>query len=191
MIDSRRLHSYEVPHGVLAWLPSPSDGLMHMHWGRGGTCFLGEPIYFSRFWNGGDLPESTALHLRVAPCRRSKKPPSQGAAFPPLAGGQGNYRGRGRQNGRAVRGLEDGGWDGARGRTEQAYRNGTGREKERGRGAAAGPTVKGRRKGGRISTQQKRRSPVCLCGVSCAFACRRPTLLGKTSKEGRTQRRTR
>ena len=119
------------------------------------------------------------------------------ARLSPLAGGQGNYRGAAEKDGPSAGWRMEHGWDGARGRTEQAYRNGTGREKERKRKGSGGgggrPTVKARRKGGgrRISTQQKRRSPVCLCGVSCAFACRRPPLLGKTSKEGRTQRRTR
>ena len=170
---------------------------MHMHWDRGGTCFLGEPFCLSRFWNGGDLPEIAARHLRVARCRRSKKPPCQARrGFPLSQADREITAGPQKRTGRP----RVGGWsmDGTglvAEPTEQAYRNGTGREKERkrkGSGGGGRPTVKARRKGARrISTQQKRRSPVCLCGVSCAFACRRPPLLGKTSKEGRTQLRTR
>ena len=110
------------------------------------------------------------------------------ARLSPLAGGQGNYRGAAEKDGPSAGWRMEHGWDGARGRTEQAYRNGTGREKERkrkGSGGGGRPTVKARRKGGG-SLRSRKEGPPSVCGVSCAFACRRPPLLGKTSKEGRS-----
>ena len=142
---------------------------MHMHWDRGGTCFLGEPFCLSRFWNGGDLPEIAAWHLHVARCRRSKKPPCQARrGFPLSQADREITAGPQKRTGRP----RVGGWsmDGTTGLVAEPSRpigmGREGRKKERGRGAAAAGgrllRPEEREGGRRISTQQKRRSPVCL-----------------------------
>ena len=119
----------------------------------------------------------------------------QGAAFPSRR--RTGKLPRGRRKGRAVRGLEDGAWMGRGSWPNQPSRpigmGREGRKKERGRGAAAagGRLLRPEEREGGGSLRSRKEGPPSVCGVSCAFACRRPPLLGKTSKEGRTQLRTR
>ena len=97
------------------------------------------------------------------------------ARLSPLAGGQGNYRGAAEKDGPSAGWRMEHRWDGARGRTEQAYRNGTGREKERKRKGSGGgggrPTVKARRKGreGGGSLRSRKEGPPSVCVVCPAL----------------------